>query len=210
MPPADRLAAARTAVGYEYMQLDAKRHTVRLLRGEMRLDLGGIAKGYAADEALAVLRKLGTRRALVNGSGDIAIGSAPPGKTGWKVGVARLEPKAPPSRFLLLANCAIATSGDAWQFVQIEGRRYSHIVDPRSGLGLTDRSSVTIIAPDCLTADSLASAVSVLGPQTGMRLIENTPGAAGLLVRMENGRMMVHKSSRFKELPAAVPIQTYK
>ena len=96
----------------------------------MKLDLGGIAKGYAADEALRELAKHGFTRALVNASGDMAIGNPPPGAKGWKVAVAALEPEGKPTRKLLLSNCGIANSGDAWQHVVIQGKRYSHILDP--------------------------------------------------------------------------------
>src|SRR6185437_3752892 len=107
----------------------------------MRLDLGGIAMGYAVDEAMRVLREMGITRALLNASGDILAGDPPPGATGWKIGIAPLASKdGPPSRYVLLANAAVTTAGDAAQFVEIGGRRYSHIVDPHTGLGLSTHS----------------------------------------------------------------------
>jgi len=99
-----------------------------------------------------------------------------------------------------LANAGLATSGDLFQRVEIDGRRYSHIVDPRTGIGLTDHSLVTVIAADGITADSLATAVSVLGPEKGMRLIEETQGAAAHVVRMPSGRIETTESGRFKQL----------
>jgi thiamine biosynthesis lipoprotein len=142
-PSPSRLATARAAVGYQHLRLDPDRHTLQLMRPGMRLDLGAIAKGYATDEALAVLRRLGLPRALVNASGGISAGAPPPGRDGWRVAVAPLEPDAPPSQFLRVVNGAVATSGDTWQFVEIDGKRYSHIIDPRTGWGLTTHSSVT-------------------------------------------------------------------
>jgi thiamine biosynthesis lipoprotein len=163
----------------------------------MRLDLGGIAAGYAVDEALRVLNAHGITRAMVNGSGDIGVSDPPPGVQGWRIGIAPLEkPDAAPSRYLLLSNAAVTTSGDAFQFVEIGGQRYSHIVDPRTGLGLTDRSSVTVVARDCITADSLATAVSVLGPEKGLELIEATPGAAALIFHLSAGGPVVRESRR--------------
>ncbi|MDE0737232.1 MAG: FAD:protein FMN transferase, partial [Pirellulaceae bacterium] len=94
-------------------------------------------------------------------------------------------------------ECGIATSGDAWQFVEIGGRRYSHILDPRTGLGLSTRSSVTVIAADATAADGLASAVSVLGPQQGLSLIERFQGAAALVVQSNGQRVQTWKSCRF-------------
>jgi len=203
LPSSDRLRAARELVDYRLIQMNPQDGTVELLKPEMRLDLGGIAKGYAADEALAVLKKSGINRALIDAGGDIVLSAPPPGTSGWKIGVARLEADGPPSQVLSLADVAIATSGDTWQYVEIDGRRYSHIVDPRTGLGLTDHSSVTIIAPDGMTADALASAVSVLGPKQGLKLIGNTPGAAALIVRAPDGQLESHRSSRWKDVPLA-------
>ena len=197
MPSDRRLEEARKAIGFEYLRLDPNRRTVQLMAPDMRLDLGGIAKGYAADAALAVLRAHGCPHALVDAGGDLALGDPPPGKQGWRIGIAPLAPDVPPSRFLLLANSAVATSGDAWQFVEIDGRRYSHIVDPRTGLGLANRSSVTVIAPDCTTADSLATAVSVLGAETGIRLAEVYAGAAVLVVEEVDGQPRVTRSRGF-------------
>ncbi len=146
MPSEERLSAARAAVGYRQLMLDPEHHTAQLLRPEMRLDLGGIAMGYAVDEALAELRKRGITRALIDASGDIGVGDPPPDKLGWTIGVIPLSEDGAPTREICLANAAVTTSGDAFQHVVIDGRRYSHIVDPRTGLGLTDRSGVTVIA----------------------------------------------------------------
>jgi thiamine biosynthesis lipoprotein len=205
LPPPDQLQSARELVGYQLIRLDARHHGVELLKPEMRLDLGGIAKGYAIDEALAVLQGRGIKRALVDAGGDIALGDPPPGKPGWRIGIARLEADGPPTRILLLANTAIATSGDTWQYVEVGGRRYSHIVDPRTGLGLTDHSSVTVVAPQGILADGLASAVSVLGPEKGLKLIEETPGAAALIVRAPRGKVETYESSGWRDLPSASP-----
>jgi len=205
MPPPEQLAAARRLVGHRLVRLDPVHRAVELAKPDMRLDLGGIAKGYAVDEALAVLRNRGITRALVDAGGDVGLGDPPPERPGWLIGVASLEPDAPPSRYLWLSRLAIATSGDTWQYVEIGGRRYSHLVDPRTGLGLTDHSSVTVIAPNCTAADSLASAVSVLGPDKGLKLIEETPGAAAFIVRAPEGAVEVRESCRWKEFPVAEP-----
>jgi thiamine biosynthesis lipoprotein len=197
LPPQDRLEQARAAVGYALIELDPPRRAVRLRQPDMRLDFGGIAKGYAADEALKVLGELGLKQALINASGDIAAGDPPPDRQGWKIGVAPLEPGGPPSRFLTLTNAAIATSGDAFQYVELDGQRYSHIVDPRTGVGLAIRSSVTVIAPDCTTADSLASAVSVLGPEKGLELVDAMPGIAALMVVADGDKPRTFESRNF-------------
>ena len=198
LPRADLLAAARQSVGWQKLKLDPKTRSATLLAEDMRLDLGGIAKGYALDEALRVLRQQGVPRALVTGGGDMAAGEPPPGQRGWRIEVAPLDvTNAPPARFLSLANAGLATSGDLFQRLEIDGRRYSHVVDPRTGLGLTDHSLVTVIAPDAMTADGLSTAVSVLGPQKGFACVEETPRAAACVVRMPDKTIQTGESHRF-------------
>ncbi len=205
LPTDARLREARAATGYTSLRLDAKRHTARLLKPKMRLDLGGIAKGYAVDQALVELQQLGITRALVNASGDMSASGPPPGKPGWLVGVAPLQPSAKPSRFGLLAHQSIATSGDAFQFVEIDGRRYSHIVDPHTGLGLTQRSSVSILASNGTDADAIASAVSVLGPDAGLAFVKQRPGIEALIVVKKEGHIVTRQTKGFCQWGTAHP-----
>ena len=200
MLPVAELEAARKLVGYRNLVINREARTAELCLPGMQLDLGGIAVGYACDEAMSVLRRHGIASALIDGSGDILVSDAPPGERGWRIGVApRGSPTGPPTRFLTLTNASVTTSGDAWQFVEIEGRRYSHIVDPATGLGLTDRSSVTVIAPTGIIADSYATAVSALGPERGLQLIEDTCDAAVLIVRAPNGQDETFVSPRWRQ-----------
>lgn len=174
LPDPHELAAARRRSGWRKMVINADACTVRLVEPGMLLDLGGIAKGYACDEALRVLREAGLTRALVEMGGDIAVGAPPPGTSGWWI-----EAAGAPSTHnrLTLANAGVSTSGDTEQFVEIDGMRYSHIVDPRTGLGLTNRIMVTVIAPEAATSDGLATAVCVLGEQKGRELVSLYDGA---------------------------------
>lgn len=173
LPDPKLLAEAREAVGFRFVILNREAQTVTLTKPNVRIDLGGIAKGYAVDEALKVLADHGINRAMVDGSGDMAIGDPPPDRDAWTIEVAALDQSDTLSAATLkLKNCGVATSGDAFQHIEIAGRKYSHIVDPKTGLGLSESSSVTIIAPTGLTADSLASAVSVLGPKAGIEFID--------------------------------------
>src|SRR5262249_10228552 len=152
------------------------------------LDVGGIAKGYACGAAIAVLARGGVTSALVAGSGDIVVSGAPPDAPGWTIGIGPVEaPAAAPRQFLRVKDAAVSTSGDAERFVEIGGKRYAHIVDPQTGLGVVDRCSVTVVARDGATADSLDTAVYVLGPERGMALVEATEGAAALIVRIKEG-----------------------
>ena len=142
----------------------------------MRLDLGGIAKGYAEDDALRAMRRFGVRSALIEMGGDIVAGDPPPGRPGWRVEVSAAGPEAP-DRIITVANCAVSSSGDTEQFVEIDGKRYSHIVDPRTGVGLTDRIAVTVVARRGRISDGLSTAVSVLGAAAGSRLLDAYRGA---------------------------------
>jgi thiamine biosynthesis lipoprotein len=198
LPERELFEPAKAAVGYQFLKLDAKERTAQLLRPNMRLDLGGIAKGYAADEALAAIKRQGLPKALVRASGDIAAGDPPPGEAGWLVGIAPLDPEEEPSRFVRLANMAISTSGDSRQHLEIGGKRYSHIIDPRTGLGVEGRSSVSVIAKSGIAADSLATAASVLGPDKALELIARHKDAALLMVAEDaDGKQREVESTSF-------------
>ncbi len=164
----------------------------------MQLDVGGIAKGYAADEALSVLAQSGMRSALVAASGDLAFGESPPGQRGWKIGIDSFDrPEAGFTRVLELSNAAVSTSGDTEQHLDLGGKRYSHIIDPRTAMGLTRPISVTIVARHGIEADGLSTAVSVLGPDRGIELVEKQPGARALIVTGRGKEAHLVESSRW-------------
>ncbi len=149
---------------------------------QLRLDFGGIAKGYAADQCLAIFRDLGIESALVAASGDLALGAPPPGESGWRVGIAALDGKQISERSICLAQCGVSTSSDSLQALEYEGVRYSHIVDPRSGQAVTLHSSVTVVT-DCAThADAWATALSVLAPERGIQLAEQRGNLQAMIV----------------------------
>lgn len=196
LPSPEQLAHAHESVGWRKLSLDVQNQTVTLLATNMQLDLGGIAKGYAADAALKVLRGQGIRSALVAASGDIAVGDAPPGQLGWRVAIGLPVNAGLTTNYLQLTNAAVSTSGDAEQFVVINGARYSHIVDPRTGLGLTDRWQVSIIARHATQSDAFATAVSVLGGPGGIKLVESQPDLAAVIYRVQDGKVEVLESTR--------------
>jgi thiamine biosynthesis lipoprotein len=202
LPTPEELAAARAAVGWNKLRLDARTRTVTLLVPNMRLDLGGLGKGYAADAALKVLKGRGFTRALVAASGDIAIGDPPPGQRGWKVGISGMDGGTnAPVLTLLLRNAGTSTSGDTEQHIEIGGVRYSHIVDPATGLGMTNRIQATIIAPDATTTDSLDTTLCLLGVTNGLALAEAFPRTAALIFTKQDGREQSFPSRRFKKIP---------
>jgi thiamine biosynthesis lipoprotein len=201
LPERQQLALALALTGHDKVKLDPARRTVQLTKPGMQLDLGGIAKGYAADQVLLLLKKLGIDRALVAAGGDIAVSGPPPDEGGWKIGIQPLAGgDKPPSRYLLLKDAAVSTSGDTEQFAVIDGQRYSHIVDPKTGLGLLGRVSVTVVAKNGLTTDPLATAVCILGPQKGLALVEGTEGVAALFVRKTDKGEETIESKRWKAL----------
>lgn len=157
LPSDTALTSARRLVGWRRVELDAANGTVRLPDAGMRLDLGGIAKGFILQRALATLREHGVAVAMIEAGGDIVAGDAPPNTGGWRVQVSAACEAAG------LSSEALATSGATAQFVEIDGVRYSHVVDPRTGLGLTAHQTVHVRAPDGATADAWATALSVLG-----------------------------------------------
>jgi FAD:protein FMN transferase len=206
LPDPAKLAEARLLVGSDKLLLDPSRRTVQLTRPGMKLDVGGIAKGYASQAAIDVLRKSGITQALVAGAGDIVVGDPPPDASGWTIGVASLNPaQTGPVMYLSLRNAAISTSGDAERFVIIDGHRYSHIVNPATGMGVEDRASVTVVAPDGGTADALETSVYLLGPERGLKLIEETPGTSALYRRLTPDGIRTFESSRFRDIPRASP-----
>ena len=202
LPPPELLAKARERVGWRAVHLDPLARTAQLARDDMQLDLGGIAAGYACDEVLAVLRSHGLPRALIDASGDVAVGDPPPDRAGWTVTIAGLSGRVDSggSHTVVLRNASITTSGDARQFVEIDGRRYSHIVDPRTGLGLSTRSSTTIIAPTGWQADSYATAVNLLGAEAGIPWIERHAGCSALIVEEQAGEIIRTVSRGFPRL----------
>ena len=204
LPDEAEIETAKAKCGFKFLHLDATRHSIELDREGMQLDAGGIAKGYAADEALRILSLQGIRSALVAASGDLAFSEAPPGEPGWKVGLDSIDSaSAPFTRVLLLTNAAVSTSGPSEQHLDAAGVRYSHIIDPNTGLGLTRNITATVIARRGIDADSLATAVSVLGAQRGMAFIEQQPGISALILTNERGRSCLSESTGFKQLRKA-------
>ena len=181
VPDATAIAAAKRLVGWRLVQLDPARPAVRLADEGVRLDLGGIAKGYIIQQALQAMIPFGVTRALVEAGGDIVVGDAPPGRDGWSIDVTGSDVEFV-SRAARLTHAALATSGPTAQFAEIDGVRYSHVVDPRTGLGLTNQVTARVIAEDGATADALATALTV-APDTLSRIRRRFPDAAVSLVQ---------------------------
>ena len=194
LPEVAVLDAARLATGWRYFSLDPTSRRVTLHRAGMRFDLGGVAKGYAADLMLESLAAAGLRQAMVAAGGDILLGDPPPGRDGWRVAVQTVD-LTRHDEVLVLANAAISTSGDLHQWVEIDGVRYSHILDPATGLGLTRRIAATVIADEAKLSDALATAACVMGPCAGKSL-EKLSGVREVKIRVVEDLPTGHRRVR--------------
>ncbi len=188
-PTAEQIAKAKSKVGFEKLRLDSENRTVQFAVEGMRLDLGGIAKGYAIDKAIEAVQRSGALGGMVDIGGDIrCFGSPPEGREHWLIAVQ--DPNATAAATtgggllmtLKVTNTAVATSGDYQQYVMIEGERYSHIMNRKTGTSAAGLASVTIIADNATDADALATSVSVMGAEKGLALIEKRPETEAILI----------------------------
>jgi thiamine biosynthesis lipoprotein len=189
VPDSGELIRVRTRVGYEKLILEPHKKTIRFAVEGMKLDLGGIAKGYGIDNAVEIMQTKGCLGGMVDVGGDIrCFGRPPKGRESWLIGLQdpqrtdQLFDTARPLLILKLSDMAIATSGDYRRFALIDGQKFSHIIDTKTGLGKGKLSSVTIIARSATDADALATAVSVMGPEKGFELIESMPDTEAVLI----------------------------
>jgi FAD:protein FMN transferase len=208
------------SVGYQYLILDSLTHSVKLSQPNTQLDLGGIAKGYVAQVIVDFCVKEGIEKVLVDAGGDLAMRVALPAPDGGAFSskfLSNSSSKVPPSgvrglrigitipnseelipSYLILQNQAVATSGNMYQFVKIKGKRYSHIVNPKTGLGITHQRNVTVIAPDGATADWLATACSVLSVKKALKLIKSMPNCELLMAEIQKGKLKMWQSEGFE------------
>lgn len=185
-PTGKQRSAARRAVGWRYVALDSVQKTATLLRPNMRLDLGGIGQGFAAEEAAQTLRSLGLMAFLLDIGGDVLAGNAPPDQPeGWRVA---LDTAYGQGATLLLKNAAVTTSGDLVRHLDYRGKRYSHVMNPSSGLGLRYSVQTTVLAPTGTYADALTKVFSVASARQGRRLVRRWPGITVWRLETRRGR----------------------
>nr|WP_077134079.1 FAD:protein FMN transferase [Spirosoma montaniterrae] len=184
-PDRQQRLRARRAVGHRLMQLDYATQSVRLRRREMRLDVGGIGQGFAIDQAGKLLRGLGINTFLLDLGGDVLAGD-----TSYSVAL--------DSTVLSLKNAAITTSGDMYRHLDYRGRRYSHVMNPRSGLGLRHFVRATVLAPDGWRADALTKVFSVAGWRKSRRLLRRFPEVELLILENKTGRLRRWQSTGFE------------
>jgi thiamine biosynthesis lipoprotein len=188
---------ARNRVGFNKLQIDSNAQTITFLQSKMQLDMGAIAKGYAADKVLALLQSHGITTALVDAGGDMVAFGIPPQKKGWTIGInVPGQQEKLLERKLVLSNKAVATSGDAFQFMVHEGKRYGHIIDPRTGYGVTFQRNVTVVAPTATTADWLATACSILTLEQ-VKILAKKYKSEVLITTLQNGRIQKLSFGKF-------------
>jgi len=161
-PTDQEIKEARSLVDFNYLRLRDDSF-LELLKNGIRLDLGGIAKGATVDEVFELVSSYGITQVLVDGGGDIRVGAKPPDSKGWEIQL--------PNSKLLVQNTALATSGDTYKYIIQDGRRYAHIIDPRTGYGIQNAKNVMVQAANCTIADAIASAASILEPLKSKNLI---------------------------------------
>jgi FAD:protein FMN transferase len=197
LPTPEELRRAGKSVGNQFIDINDDAKKIRLEKQNMILDLGGIAKGYATDEGLKILETFGITSAFVNGGGDISIGDPPPGQLGWNIAIPLMSADAPKFMELSLANRAISTSGDQYQFIEIDGTRFSHIIDPVTGLGITDRIQVTIISKNGMDADAYASALNVMDFKKAKTFVKSNHGIEACIQKEYKDDVMIWMSDGF-------------
>ena len=184
--------------GFQKLRLNKKNKTAHLLQKGMQLDLGGIAQGYIAQQVIDLIKRNNIKDALVDVSGDIIAIGAPTGKRGWTVGVnAPGKGEELLKRTLLVSNKAVTTSGDLYQYMYHNGKKYSHIVDPKTGYGITSQRNVTVIASDGTTADWLTKACSLL-PISEAKKLATELNAALLIIEIKDDKMMSYGTKSFE------------
>lgn len=182
MPPTESIQKVLPLINYKNILIDEKKRKVKLKLPGMMIDLGGIAKGYAVDQAIEALKNNGIDQALVNAGGDLYVLGHPPKRNFWHIGIRHPFVPNKTVSSLKIRDQAIATSGNYENFFVLKGKRYSHILDPKTGQPIQGIASVTALAKTAMEADALATAVSVLGPEKGIELLNNQPDVEGIII----------------------------
>jgi thiamine biosynthesis lipoprotein len=190
MPDAHTAKQSVRLINYRNVILNENDCTVFLKEKGMRIGFGGIGKGYAADKAKYVLRQQGVQSGIVNASGDLCAWGTRPGGKQWTIGIADPYTKVTPFSSLDISDMSVATSGNYEKYAVINGKKYSHTIDPKTGFPVEGIKSVTIITPNAELADAMATPVMVMGIKAGLNLINQMRGIACMIVD-ENDRLFI-------------------
>jgi len=182
IPTEAEMEETQRLIGFGKVALDGAGQTIGFRRQGMALDFGGIAKGYAVDRAIAALEAMGATHAIVDAGGNFYALGAPESRQSWQVGIRHPLRRDEIIARLPVADKGVATSGNYERFFEIDGKKYCHIMDPRTGQPVEGMLSATVLADTAIAADALSTSVFVLGEEKGMRLIESLPGVEGMLI----------------------------
>jgi len=185
-PDSALIKNALSKTGYLKIKFDTSTQSIQLPVKGMRLDIGGLGKGYAADEAVKILKKYGIKSAMIDAGGKLALMDPPPGEKGWKIVISSGRDSIETIEY---SNVGMATSGPTYRYLDYKGKRYSHIVDPKTGIGLLYHVRTTVISPTSVEADALATAFSVSGIKEGKKYIRRFPNNKVWLVETKNGKV---------------------
>lgn len=199
MPSEKELSESVAYVGFQNIILDKDHSTVFLKREGMKIGFGGIGKGYAADKAKSLLQSIGVTAGIINASGDMNTWGRQPSGEEWKVAITNPLDKTKSYGLLPITNGAVVTSGNYEKFVEFNGKRYSHIIDPRSGMPSTGIISVTVFAPKAELADALATSVFVMGIEVGLNRINQLPNIECIIIN-ETGNVFTSNSITIQKL----------
>lgn len=169
-------------INYRNIILDPEKNTVFLKEAGMRIGFGGIGKGYAAERAKMVLKQLGVKGGIVNAAGDLTTWGLQPDGKPWTIGIASPDKSNQPFSYLDITNAAIATSGNYEKFIIIDGKKFSHTIDPKTGLPVQGIKSVTIISPNAEIADAMATPVMIMGIKVGLDMINQIKNLACIII----------------------------
>lgn len=195
LPDAKTARQSVRLINYKNVVFNEADSSVFLRERGMRIGFGGIGKGYAAERAKQLLMGLGVQAGVVNAAGDLTTWGNQPNGQAWTIGIADPNTRATPFSKLTISNMAVATSGNYEKYVLINGKRYSHTIDPRTGYPVSGLKSVTILAPNAEIADALATPVMVMGRQVGLHLIDQMQHI-GCIVVDDNDRIFTSKNIR--------------
>jgi len=193
VPPHAEVLASVAKIGYNKIILDAERQTVFLKETGMKIGFGAIGKGYAANKTRDMMQEMGINSGLVNAGGDLITWGKMENASDWRIGIANPKEKDKIFSWLIVSDMAVVTSGNYEKFFVADGKKYSHIINPRTGYPATGTKSVTIVCPDAELADALATAVFILGERDGIALIDQISGIECLLVN-ENDELVTSKN----------------
>jgi len=197
LPDETVIQKAIAKIGYQHIVLDSAASTVFLKLPGMKIGFGATGKGYAADKGRELMQSMNIRAGIVNASGDMASWGAQPDGSPWKIGVANPFKRYKITKIISLRKGAVTTSGDYEKYVEINGKRYSHIINPKTGMPVTGLTSVTVIGENAEMANGFSTSIMVLGKEKGLRLLRNYPQYACILIT-DSGRII--RSKNYKKV----------